>query len=518
MSDNDRTKRCRAYLDAIFEDVDREKPVLGDNPIHHPGTWENWLAECRVIDSKACPNVKRDAGRWFGKVVQRALLRIDDIAIARRQSEPEDVEALGKTWAQECSRDAIELISVKWGSKDEISTKLERQCRQACLDNGIVPDGHFDGEDYEIFGGGYSRTPALAVFPCYMTASRRRCWDVIQFGMQKRLALVGTEGALEKFGLSEREMRGLDDETVWQQGGVCANKFRSAITELDLRSKRRPEWYYFGIGHAAFQIALEVVNGATAHGKLRSVLTDYSSNPWVKKAENELWVRKTEHDFEEDKKEMEVKTVLIKRLRMLRELLALGEPLLLSDMGVTELELLRTVDGEKENSNIRWVAFDHGLKVPVGLGFSLCAVPIFLKHPGVLKALATGLADSVCDKTDMEFFDRRGVDCGETTYGELMLAVCGRTIKWKGSEELKKLTDLIERGKKRLNNSGLVGELEQRKDAYAQQPPGKSERECIVWACKEPVDSLEKYLGQKYDAKELLRIDALLTLLERLGE
>ena len=383
MSDDDTTKRCHAYLTTIFNGA--EKPDLGDD-IASEGGWGEWLTRHGIF----FPHAAQHTGKWFGDVVQRALLRIDDIA--RRASQGVNVRSNGIDWAEQCCKEVIAVINVPWGS-DRLQgalMKLRHKVGEHCERyHGGILGSPFLGANYEIFGGGYSLTPTLAVFPCYLTASRRKSWDVLEYGRQKRLVLVGREACLKELQLRDEEMSQLSETVTKLPKALDPARFRGAVQSR--LQEGGWKWYYFGIGHAAFQIALEVVLGGkmavSNHRRLRYVLCNIDSDDQVADA----------------KAGVGAKT----RISALAEVLGRDRTneyqVLLSDMGVTELETLRSEMGNSDS--MRWVRFDHDLDLPVGLGFSLCTVPIFLRHPTLLQALAKEVAEFASVEVQADFWE-----------------------------------------------------------------------------------------------------------------
>ena len=419
MPDDERTLRCRAYLDAILTGT-THAPNLSAKPLHDCLTWKKWLLATSVISADTTKELNHRAAEWFGHTVERALHRIDDIA-RRRSASLDDAESLGKEWAHRCSNGPIELISEQWGNPQLAipSNRLLEVCQTACQANRIREAQRLDSAHYGIFNVGYSRTPVLAVFPCYLTASRQRSWSVIPFGLQERLALVATERCLRNFAEIENVT---PLSTLESQSSIDADDFRSLVQHIPDDSRL----YYFGIGHAAFQIALDVVRSATDHAKLRSRLCDSSSDDSL--------AAHTYASLQQGDARIGSETLRKGRVDALLTELAGGSNLLLTDMGVVELEWLRT--SAKIPTDMKWVAFDHGLTIPVGLGFSLCTVPIFLKQPLLLKALAEGVAEYA--DTHKDTFTQYGVDVRYGKFGHFTRAV---KVAMRSSSEVRGRSD-----------------------------------------------------------------------------
>ena len=181
-------KRHRSYLQAIFETPELQAifgtPKDNTADIYSQEVWMNWLVEKEVVGQTNSDHQKKACGTWFADVVRRALYRIDDIA-RRHCKEDSELEAKGLEWVRGCCQPPLESIVVEWGENLNMKQVIDDAFPPHC-DSGLVTEST-GRPDYEVFAGAYSRTPAFAVFPCYVTASRRRCWEVLQFGTQKQL-------------------------------------------------------------------------------------------------------------------------------------------------------------------------------------------------------------------------------------------------------------------------------------------------------------------------------------------
>ena len=462
--DEELKTRHRSYLEAIFETpgapgalgtpgtpgtrLDRlmfggneeyERKYANDiSDIYSHEVWMDWLVKKNVIDPTDNGTQETACGTWFADVVRRSLYRIDDIARRHCKADSE-LAAKGLEWVHGCCVPPLESIVVEWGENLNMKGIIDRAFPADQYGDFVIESS--GRADYEVFAGAYSRTPAFAVFPCYVTASRRRCWEVLQFGKQKQLALVGKRKTFEDLGVDGSAPFCTTQATdAGEPAAIDARKFCELVGKAS--RQKQAKWWYFGIGHAAFQIALEVVarvddingsknatrlmgRGPGNHRQLRKILSEVGSDVRLKR--RLIKVLKTNSSGSQSDIETmpfdEIEEQVMRPARrdaLLGELVEKDNQLLVSDMGVKELLDLKESESDSSRS-LHWLLFEHECDIPVGLGFSLCSVPFLLREPGQLKELAIGVGQYA--QTQYKSFGKYGLHMGEGHYGPLVECV-----------------------------------------------------------------------------------------------
>ena len=419
------TARHREYLKAILKED--AMALFGEEEIYKPQIWTHWLTKEELFDKDATDSTKDEAGKWLSDVVRRALLRIDDIARGQcyAAADGKSLTERGLRWLEGCSNvKRIHQIAIKWGKLPDIANPMESIVKEAMRRAELGTVEAFAGPNYEALFGGFSRTPVLLVFPCYLTSSRRGYWDVLQFGSQEELVFIGSKDTLNKvfnkdgtvatrFGLGQPTAEN-DDERI------SRDDFRGQMKHTDTELR----FLHYGIGHAALDIVLDVVEEPEHYENVRDLAREVNFHLQCESADQQYGDAPSVDELIEHlkgRRRVLVSDMGVENVLRLQEALVDREESALRSHEAAEREGAAAEDAMLDKEvGIRLLRFHHGCGVPVGLGFSLCTVPVFLKRSKVLKELVAAVRRF--GRVQSELLEGYGLQLGDGHYGPLLRA------------------------------------------------------------------------------------------------
>ncbi|MBV9266058.1 MAG: hypothetical protein JO061_07815, partial [Acidobacteriaceae bacterium] len=344
------------------------------------------------------PWMRQAINRFFDLVDRVALSNLEDQWPAGESESPsrrtvpiDQIISSGEEWIDDLKKQKTLILPYRWGS-----TTTQGRWDELIKDVKKFRQGHSDyfgrwrplynrtPQQYEIFTGGFEYVPVIGVFPFYSFGERLSAWSVFEYGKLNSLALV----------MNDRTAR---ERVPWSAAGsVDRNEFRKRMTRIinpDEADDQIP-LYYIGAGHAAVSLTSRLVQVAD-YWRLRTRIRPIPIPPPAVAAQLPRDAGTEERDVDtgmtEDEKAEEDR--LRRSAQGICEVLQKPFAILFSDLGDPALARYLS-DGEGKNRRPVILSV-KGLRVPVGVGFSLATLPHFLEENG--REATEGLVNTIRD-------------------------------------------------------------------------------------------------------------------------
>jgi hypothetical protein len=352
----------------------------------------------------------KDLSDWMKSSLNRFFELVDRVALTRqkvdswREAEAGDIIGQGERWIESLfSVKEILIPECKWGSAHtyEAWDDLRGRITSVIEDHSdITPQTYTTGGEgrsgaYEIFSGGFEYVPTIGTFPFYLFGERLGAWGIVKYARLDSLAMATNELTLSTLGFKPKELP-VPDRIGSASTGKYENVAASEVTTEEFSKVfksaggRKTCFYYFGAGHAAVSLLLRILN-----------------------VETFVAVRKHIGPMSESC----IKSLLVGQNKRAIVLCDLGDQLLAEYVrpwdpaegpDVRRLLVLRDLNLPVELRR---------LNVPVGLGFSLAALPLLLSRPVLFTQLVktvqtwrAGLQGAVADEESIGFYDGISMD------------------------------------------------------------------------------------------------------------
>ena len=327
-------------------------------------------------------------------MVKRMLRVVDFISgwtapLDENRKQRRDIER-GREWIKKLLEANPSLIQVRWGGAETLEgmRSLEERVTNAIEKHLLwwhLPDRP---NSYEMFAGGYEFLPTFGVFPFFLLDERKLNWDVIQFGVQRKVGLMmAREVAREVFDID------IQDEPA----SLAARAAGPPVKEIDkhaleegihrARRYNRHKFLFLGVGHAAFKIILAELDHAK-YFEFRSILKDVPS--LLKAAAQPCDAHNGDKWFSKQVCSM------IQRDHEGTRYILVSDP---GDYDYNEIiqyhQQLASLPARRRRgaavADLRRFELVHHQQIPVGIGFSLCCVPRWLKQPEMFADIAAAI-------------------------------------------------------------------------------------------------------------------------------
>ena len=324
-----------------------------------------------------------------------------------------DVEA-GESYAQKMMihKNINLLWVVPWGSEDSRRAMIHLKERIEEVINKAYSCEFYSLDTYSMISvlknenpKEFERTPSICLFPFYKAGSKRPYWSIFPFGKQGQLGLIMNNATSYSL-LHDRVNPGLYEYRINND-----HLLKCALAGLDkISNYDRDMFLNFGDGYAAVEIFAAMMEGQAGTAKTLKFkkmmlvdLTEALNEPTTDNKERAVPTKR-----EED---------ILGFLRQRR-----GTRLaLITDPGESIYDSLV----HNHSKDLVIYQINHDIMFEVGLGFSLGMVPLFLKHPGIVRELANEICEFLIGETE-EIQGRR-------------TAIEKEGIKILSNEELKKM-------------------------------------------------------------------------------
>ncbi|SRR6266481_371024 len=324
--------------------------------LHHAIYLEHLLTGTDWTYSQLHPSMQSTLNRFF-ELVDRVALTTCKLESWEWESE-DSVDTIidaGVTWIESLAdRSLLNPSGGRWGSEKtknhwfELEQNLIRKIAKQRNGGGDLHVEEYPAQNggnsdptpaYEIFAGGFEYVPTIGVFPFYLFGERLSAWGIVKYGTLDSLAMATNESTLRKIKPRFPEL----SSSLTSQGiggyNVDAQNFAGLVRAAkDANAKI----YYLGVGHAAVSLLLRVLPPEKYREFRRNVI------PLVNKRDDDA-----------------IKDLLLDNNHPALVLCDLGDPSLWKYL--------------EENADSSRLLVMNGLKVPVGFGFSLAALPELLR-------------------------------------------------------------------------------------------------------------------------------------------
>jgi hypothetical protein len=289
-----------------------------------------------------------DLAPWMRSTLNRFFELVDRVALTACQLDSwhekrsSDIVYKGESWIDSLLKEEKLLkLEHPWGSPktrhlwkrlaDNLTSVLTAKFKSVRY-TGTPP------QPYEIFSGGFEYVPTVGLFPFYLFGERFSTWGIVKYGKLKSLGLATNEITAERLtkdiGVQLSPPEALQSDSVYSISGDDFRKIMNGAEDQGIKL------FYFGAGHAAVALMLRLLD-PSEYWNFRRLIKPLPSipnqNPLVARADEGYWI-------------------------------------VLSDLGdKTIAEYL-----ENRPTNARLLTIEKDLEVPVGLGFSLAALPKLL--------------------------------------------------------------------------------------------------------------------------------------------
>jgi len=228
---------------------------------------------------------------------------------------------------------------------------------------------------YEIFAGGFEYVPTIGVFPFYLFGERLSAWGIIKYGELDALAMATNEQTLREISTRFSKFSPISWPRV-NASKVAAEDFADLVAAAkDATAKI----YYLGVGHAAVSLLLRVLPPERYREFRRNVI------PLVNKGDDTA-----------------ISDLLFDNEQLALVLCDLGDPSL--------LKYLKEERASQQKENPQRLLVMNGLKVPVGFGFSLAALPELLRTQTTLDGIVEAIREWVKSLEKDEGKDKKEIE------------------------------------------------------------------------------------------------------------
>ena len=310
---------------------------------------------------------------------------VDRVGLSACQCESWDEEkiekilAAGIEWIKGLLKQQVLVLVYEWGSPEtqtswtNLGTKLDSllntknlfSCERTRLYEGKPAQ-------YEIFTGGFEYVPVIGLFPFYLFGERLSAWSIFEFAKLTSSVLAMNDHTRERLKL---EGFSVPEDRQDRRWSVERTEFPHIMAAA---GRGNIPFHYIGAGHAAVSLTQRI-----------STLSDY----WRLRASIKQ-VPANQESFPHGDPNIPALRSLLQQPAENENSEGVKPAIVISDLGDPTLNgYLKECRLNRPN-----LVTITGLEVPVGIGFSLAAVPQLLaSRRGVEKVLST-LRDWVDDE------------------------------------------------------------------------------------------------------------------------
>jgi hypothetical protein len=298
---------------------------------------------------------------WMRSTLNRFFELADRVALTTckleswDENEVERIVVAGENWIDSLSKNFLLQPRYPWGSAYTVKhwQRLEEAITAELSRDFSVID--LSGEDatphsYEIFSGGFEYVPTVGLFPFYLFGERLGAWGIVKYGTLDSLAMATNACTLDQI---RKRVSWNFDSLAWPGTVRAFDIRREKFTQLVTAARDSgTTLFYLGAGHAAVSLLLQVVE-ADAYRDFRKLIrpmggTGQDASKGENAAINNL-LKSNQH-----------------------------RGIVFCDLGDVSLAnyLDPALDGPGDNRRLLVMS---ELRVPVGFGFSLAALPELLR-------------------------------------------------------------------------------------------------------------------------------------------